>query len=90
MRKIFLIPLAILMSCGTAKNTNTTSQVGEQLLKDVETLASDSYEGRKTGTKGGEMARTYLTGRLKEIGLNPCEVKNEKIRQIAHRYGHAI
>lgn len=71
MKKIFLIPLAILMSCGAAKNTSSSAQTSEQLLKDVETLSSDAYEGRKTGTKGGEMARTYLTGRLKEIGLKP-------------------
>lgn len=70
MKRIFLIPLALLMSCGTVKTTNTV-QTSEQLLKDVETLSSDAYEGRKTGTKGGEMARTYLTGRLKEIGLKP-------------------
>lgn len=70
MKKIFLIPLALLMSCGSMKTTNT-APTSEQLLKDVETLSSDAYEGRKTGTKGGEMARTYLTGRLKEIGLKP-------------------
>jgi Zn-dependent M28 family amino/carboxypeptidase len=71
MKRIFLIPLALLMSCGSVKTTTSTTQTSEQLLKDVETLSSDAYEGRKTGTKGGEMARTYLTGRLKEIGLKP-------------------
>lgn len=71
MKRLFLIPLAFLLSCGTVKTTQNADQVGNQLLKDVETLALDSYEGRKTGTKGAEMARTYLTGRLKEIGLKP-------------------
>ena len=71
MKRIFLIPLAFLISCGTVKTTQNTAQGGDQLLKDVEVLASDAYEGRKTGTKGAEMARTYLTGRLKEIGLKP-------------------
>ncbi|RZK57008.1 MAG: M28 family peptidase [Pedobacter sp.] len=64
------------MSCGTVKTTSNNNQVGEQLLKDVEVLASDAYEGRKTGTKGAEMARTYLTGRLKEIGIKPYPGKN--------------
>jgi len=64
------------MSCGTVKTTSNNDQVGEQLLKDVEVLASDAYEGRKTGTKGAEMARTYLTGRLKEIGVKPFPGKN--------------
>ena len=71
MKRIFLIPLAFLIGCGTVKTTQNTAQGGDQLLKDVEVLASDAYEGRKTGTKGAEMARTYLTGRLKEIGLKP-------------------
>jgi Zn-dependent M28 family amino/carboxypeptidase len=70
MNKIFLIPLALLLSCGSVK-TNNAQTTSDQLLKDVETLSLDSYEGRKTGTKGAEMARTYLTGRLKEIGLKP-------------------
>jgi Zn-dependent M28 family amino/carboxypeptidase len=48
-----------------AKTTNT------QLLKDVEILSSDEYEGRKSGTKGSEMARAYLVKRLKEIGMEP-------------------
>lgn len=45
-----------------------------QLLSDVEILSSDAYEGRKTGTKGGEMARTYLNKRFTEIGLKSFPV----------------
>jgi Zn-dependent M28 family amino/carboxypeptidase len=71
MKKILLISLAFLLSCSTVKTNQNTPKTGEQLLKDVETLSLDSYEGRKTGTKGAEMARTYLIGRLKEIGLKP-------------------
>ncbi len=68
MKLLFLIPLGLMLSCGTVKN-KAQSGVDEQLLKDVEILSSDAYEGRKTGTKGAEMARTYLKGRLKEIGI---------------------
>ncbi|MFA6275369.1 MAG: M28 family peptidase [Pedobacter sp.] len=71
MKKLLLISLAFLLSCSTVKNNQDNSKTGEQLLKDVQTLSLDSYEGRKTGTKGAEMARTYLIGRLKEIGLKP-------------------
>ena len=71
MRKLFLIPLAILMSCGSVQNNTSVQKTSEQLLKDVETLSSDAYEGRQTGTKGAEKARTYLSFRLKEIGLKP-------------------
>jgi Zn-dependent M28 family amino/carboxypeptidase len=67
--RIFLVPLALLLSCGSVKTAQNNTTVGDQLLKDVETLSSDAYEGRKTGTKGGEMARNYLIGRFKEIGV---------------------
>lgn len=71
MKKLFFIPLAVLLSCGSVKTNIAQTSVSKQLLKDVETLSLDSYEGRKTGTKGAEMARTYLKGRLAEIGLKP-------------------
>jgi len=91
MKKIFLIPLALFISCSSVKNNSAPEQVSTQLLKDVETLSSDAYEGRKTGTKGAEMARTYLTGRLKEIGLKPYPGKNtyESSFEIKGRNGAA-
>lgn len=91
MNKLLLIPLAFVLSCGTVKTTQNTTQGSEQLLKDVEILASDAYEGRKTGTKGAEMARTYLTGRLKEIGLQPYPGKKnyEQSFEVKGRNGAA-
>jgi Zn-dependent M28 family amino/carboxypeptidase len=41
----------------------------ERLLRDVETLSSDAMAGRKTGTPGGALARTYVARRFKESGL---------------------
>jgi Zn-dependent M28 family amino/carboxypeptidase len=68
MKSLLLVPLALLLSCNTVKKTD--AQPGNtQLLKDVETLSSDQYEGRKTGTKGAEMSRAYISGRFKGIGL---------------------
>jgi Zn-dependent M28 family amino/carboxypeptidase len=71
MNKIFLVPLALLLSCGSVKTQQNNTTVSNQLLKDVETLSSDAFEGRKTGTKGGELARNYLINRFKEIGVKP-------------------
>lgn len=42
-----------------------------QLIKDVRTLSSDKYEGRKAGTKGSRMAQFYLLDRFKKAGLQP-------------------
>lgn len=70
MNTYLLISLGLLLSCSSVKQTNGNG-ADTQLLKDVEILSSDSYQGRKTGTKGAEMAREYLHNRFTAIGLNP-------------------
>jgi hypothetical protein len=67
MKFCLFISVILLLSCGFAGNAE--SQSLKQLLKDVETLSSDKYEGRKTGTKGAEMARAYIRDRFDAIGL---------------------
>lgn len=68
--KIYLIlALAFCISCCSSVKEQKTTKTEPQLLKDVETLSSDTYEGRKTGTKGNEMAKTYIINRFKELGL---------------------
>lgn len=39
------------------------------LLNDIQTLSSDSFEGRKTGSTGNLKAADYITNRFDEIGL---------------------
>lgn len=41
-----------------------------QLMKDVQTLAADKMEGRKTGSKGNRMAQFYLLDRLKQLKIS--------------------
>jgi aminopeptidase YwaD len=43
----------------------------EQLKKDIEYLASDSLEGRRTGTEGEKIAGAYIVQRYKERGIFP-------------------
>ena len=69
MNRIFLIPLALFLSCGTANKQPNTTQNSDQLLKDVEVLASDAYEGRETGKKGAWMAAEYIKKQFKSFGL---------------------
>lgn len=40
-----------------------------QVLKDLEEIASDKYEGRATGTKGAEMAAKFIKDRYTSLGL---------------------
>jgi Zn-dependent M28 family amino/carboxypeptidase len=68
MRLYVLLPLVILVSCQTVKHANN-QKTTEQLLKDTKNLSTDAYQGRRTGSKGGEMARSYIKNRIKSIGL---------------------
>ncbi len=45
--------------------------VADNLLADVSMLASDEFAGRGPGSEGDRMARTYLAGRLAEMGFEP-------------------
>jgi len=60
--------LVLLLSlvCAQAQCQSVSS---DQILRDVQILASDSLEGRGTATAGSEKARRYLTSRFNEIGL---------------------
>ncbi|MFC3562485.1 M28 family peptidase [Pedobacter jamesrossensis] len=72
MKILYIIPLAIMLSCCSSVKNQTSTETGKldtQLLKDVEVLSSDAYQGRKTGTKGAEMARAYIIARFQKLGL---------------------
>ena len=72
MKILYIIPFAMMLSCcSSVKNQSTASsgKLDAQLLKDVEILSSDAYQGRKTGTKGAEMARAYIIARFQKLGL---------------------
>lgn len=71
MRIYVLIPLVMLFSCRSVDSSNSSAQNAPQLFKDVKELSSDAYQGRRTGTKGSEMARNYIKKRFKSIGLAP-------------------
>lgn len=68
MKSYFILPIALLLGCSSVKKTGAQDS-STQLLKDIEVLSSDAYQGRKTGTKGAEMARAYISGRFKSIGV---------------------
>ena len=46
-----------------------------RLKKHISTLASDEFEGREPGTRGEELARNYIIGEFKSIGLTPKGTK---------------
>ncbi|MBG6235950.1 Zn-dependent M28 family amino/carboxypeptidase [Pedobacter sp. CAN_A7] len=69
MRIYLLLPLALLFSCKSVRNSNNQAQHTAQMLSDVKELSSNAYQGRKTGTAGAEMARKYISKRFSDLGL---------------------
>jgi len=60
--------LLIIITASPVLKSQVKIQEG-QLLHDLQILANDSMQGRKTGTAGGEKARRYIIKRFGEIGL---------------------
>lgn len=68
MKPAFIITfLLIFLSC----NEKSTRTGIVQLKEDVVYLASDSLEGRATGSEGELKAATYIADRFKALGLKP-------------------
>ncbi|SDM31209.1 Peptidase family M28 [Daejeonella rubra] len=84
--KKLLITIALL----TGFLANAQDVDRSKLLRDIETLSSDKYAGRKTGTDGNNAAAEYISGRFKETGLrsfqdkfrHPFSFKNRKSEPI--------
>ncbi|MCX6319123.1 MAG: M20/M25/M40 family metallo-hydrolase [Bacteroidetes bacterium] len=69
--KLSLI-LLVLVSCNpTSKLVTTQDPTTGNLKKHIEFLADDKLEGRRTGTKGEELAREYIKEQFEAIGLTP-------------------
>lgn len=62
----------LLAACSGPKNiSKTDTQTADNLKAHIQYLADDKLEGRRTGTKGEELAMQYIISQFKEIGLTP-------------------
>ncbi|MEN8125808.1 MAG: M28 family metallopeptidase [Bacteroidota bacterium] len=69
------------ISCGTSKRTSFTNELvkntygGEISPNDLKTniykLASDDFEGRRTGENGQKIAAKYIAEQYKKLGIKP-------------------
>ena len=81
MKKLILTIALLSVFCANAQDIDRSS-----LLKDIETLSSDLFAGRKTGTEGNKAAAEYISARFIEAGLksfqdkyrHPFSFKNRK------------
>ncbi|GAA3775110.1 M20/M25/M40 family metallo-hydrolase [Corallibacter vietnamensis] len=75
---LLLLLLLIFIGCKGQAVVEKESKVIKQswfdsdsLLKHVEVLSSDEFEGRKTGTPGSEKTRNYIRKAYKNLGVLP-------------------
>jgi len=70
----FLLPAIFLSSpvlTGCGGPAPDPAITAGELRAQVETLADDAMEGRRTGTPGGEKAARYLAREFRQLGLEP-------------------
>jgi len=67
MRYLYFIAFILFVSCN--KKLYSPSYENTLIKNDIEFLASDAMEGRKIGTRGEQMSASFISERLKRIGL---------------------
>ncbi|MBK9313451.1 MAG: M28 family peptidase [Acidobacteria bacterium] len=60
-------PAPVVVDTGAALESISSAD----LMKHINVLASDEYEGRAPGTRGEDLTVNYLTDQFKKIGLKP-------------------
>ncbi|MDZ7806100.1 MAG: hypothetical protein U5K71_03175 [Gracilimonas sp.] len=69
---IALLISILALGCSSAPEQNAANSINkDSLLRHIETLASDDFLGRSTGTAGEEMTVDYLVNTFKEMGATP-------------------
>jgi len=67
----FLLAIAATAFLVDAPHAQTATAVQSRTRTHVETLASDKFEGRLTGSPGEKLAADYLISELKRLGAKP-------------------
>lgn len=69
---IFFLPLMIILGQDTDEPTSETSVFSEYNVRShLQFLGSDLFEGRGTGTRGGNLASKYIAFELSNMGVAP-------------------
>ena len=68
--------MLFLAACSSTKSTHAPASEIALIKTDVETLASDEFMGRETGTEGERLAGDYIISELKKVGLTPIDELN--------------
>ncbi len=87
MRYLYFIAFILFVSC--SKTQYTPDYQSSFIKTDIEFLASDAMEGRKIGTRGEQMAASFISERFKRLGLtsfpaNPEYLQKFTVNKSAH------
>jgi len=73
MKKVFLLISVVItgISCSSSKVDEAAQSITKEgLMSHIETLSSDEFLGRSTGTEGEEIAVNYLVDQFKAMGAS--------------------
>jgi Zn-dependent M28 family amino/carboxypeptidase len=71
MRLGWIAAAALVSACATASGENGRPLTPTALMRHIEVLASDEFEGRAPGTRGEELTIQYITEQFYAAGLQP-------------------
>ncbi len=84
--RLLMAPLtAVLLVNSAQAQTAADAAAVQRIRADVEFLASDLLEGRDTGSRGHEIAASYVASRFQSLGLKPGGEKGSWYQQVPFR-----
>lgn len=84
MKSIYLliISLILLAACSSSPADQAAQTINkDSLLRHIETLSSDEFMGRATGTEGEQMTVDYLVSEFKEMEAEPAAGNDSYIQE---------
>ncbi|HBX66923.1 MAG TPA: hypothetical protein DEG32_12515, partial [Balneolaceae bacterium] len=84
MKSFFSIIAAslFLVSCNTSPADQAAQSINkDSLLRHIETLSSDEFMGRATGTEGEQMTVDYLVSEFESMGAEPAAGNGSYIQE---------
>lgn len=88
MVRLLLPPILLLLAAAAPRTPDPDSAAirPSMLLRHIEVLASDQYDGRAPGTAGGRRTESYIVGQFRAAGLKPAAPSGDWF-QLVHTGG---
>jgi Peptidase family M28/PDZ domain len=90
MKNILLILLLVAETVSAQRLKKSDKNIIDNLRNEIDYLASDKLEGRRTGTPGEKLAYEYLSDQFKKLGLIPKGDNNTFIQEFEINEGKQI